>query len=261
MASKPKILCLHGFGESGELLRIRSRNFHRVLEDHTDLVYLDGHLDIANLHLTAADLDRDNSTHVDFKNLAWWWSRKSKTVEYRGLEQSLEQVGRVLNEQGPFDGILGFSQGACLAIIIAALLGGRAEHGPGFGIEVTHPPIKFLVLAGAFLLSEPGYKYLYAEKINVPSFHMSGEYDTVIPRDEARAASSIFESPVLFDFVGGHFIPQTPQCASAMAAFVAPFVPGVLGDSADDSVADAAADTDAADSASPEQQILQDVSA
>ncbi|KAJ1662229.1 hypothetical protein IW140_006093 [Coemansia sp. RSA 1813] len=253
--SKPKILCLHGFGESGELFRIRSRNFRRIVEDHAELVYLDAHLDIANLHLTAADLDKDNSMHKDFTNLAWWWARKSKTTEYRGLEKAFAQVGKVLNEQGPFDGILGFSQGACLGIIISALLDSRAKDGSGFGIEVNHPPIKFMVLAGAFLLSEPNYQYLYATKLNIPSFHMSGEYDTVITREEAHAANRIFENPVVFDFVGGHYIPQTPQCNRAMTSFVAPFIPGVqpLQDSSDV--------TPSSDTSSPERQLVQDVSA
>ncbi|KAJ2555795.1 Family of serine hydrolases 3 [Coemansia sp. RSA 1933] len=226
--SKPKILCLHGFGESGELFKIRSRNFRRIVEDHAELVYLDGHLDIANLHLTAADLDRDNSIHTDFTNLAWWWARKSKTTEYRGMEKAFLQIGKVLNEQGPFDGILAFSQGACLGIIISALLDGRSRDGGSeFGIEVNHPPIKFMVLAGAFLINDPGYQFLYSKKLNIPSFHMSGEYDTVISRSEAHAANNVFVDPVVFDFVGGHYIPQTPQCNRAMAEFVAPFIPGV----------------------------------
>ncbi|KAJ1907867.1 hypothetical protein LPJ81_000479 [Coemansia sp. IMI 209127] len=261
--TKPKILCLHGFGESADLFKIRSRNFRRIVEEHAELVYVDGHLDIANLHLTAADLDKDNSMHTDFTNLAWWWARKSKTTEYRGLEKALRQMGEILNEQGPFDGILGFSQGGCLGIIVSALLAGRTQSdGLGFGMEVNHPPIKFMVLAGPFLLNDPRYQYLYSEKLNIPSFHMSGEYDTVITREEAHASSDVFVDPVVFDFVGGHYIPQTPQCNRAMASFVAPFIPGVQADIAQPSqgVVDVAV-APSSNASSPEGQLVEGASA
>lgn len=39
----------------------------------------------------------------------------------RGLEEALETVAQALNKLGPFDGILGFSQGAALAALVCAL--------------------------------------------------------------------------------------------------------------------------------------------
>ncbi|KAJ1987017.1 hypothetical protein GGI25_005260 [Coemansia spiralis] len=224
--SRPKILCLHGFGESAELFQIRSRNFRKIVEEHADLVYLDGHIDIATLHLTASDISKE-AVKGDFKNYAWWWARKGKTFEMRGYEKTMKIIGNVLNEQGPFDGILGFSQGACLGIVISALLDGRDQDGPGFGIEVNHPPLKFMVLAGAFLLDDPRYQFLYSKKLNIPSLHMSGEYDTVIDPVDTHKANKLFESPVIFDFVGGHFIPLSPQCTRVMKKFLAQFIPGV----------------------------------
>ena len=36
----------------------------------------------------------------------------------RGLEEALGTVAQALNKLGPFDGILGFSQGAALAALV-----------------------------------------------------------------------------------------------------------------------------------------------
>ncbi|KAJ2334666.1 hypothetical protein GGI00_001745 [Coemansia sp. RSA 2681] len=138
----------------------------------------------------------------------------------------MEFIGKVLNEQGPFDGILGFSQGGSLAVIIAALLEGR--EGPSFGIEVSHPPIKFVVLAGAFKAEAPQYQYIYDKPLaNTPSLHMMGTYDTVVGIEKPRQVLKMFEDPVVFEFDGGHFIPQTPKCIRTMTEFLVPHVPGL----------------------------------
>ncbi|KAJ1845654.1 hypothetical protein LPJ73_004780, partial [Coemansia sp. RSA 2703] len=68
---KPKILCLHGFGESAEILKVRSRKIRALLEDRAEMVYLDGPLDVGNLRFTAEDFVKPPEN--PFTNLAWWW--------------------------------------------------------------------------------------------------------------------------------------------------------------------------------------------
>ncbi|KAJ2779668.1 Ovarian cancer-associated protein 2 [Coemansia javaensis] len=221
---KPKILCLHGFGESAELFRIRSRNLVALVGDKAELVYPDAPIDVGALHMTASEL-AGGAKLTGFVNLSWWWLRRGRTYEARGLGESLAFIGRLLNEQGPFDGIVGFSQGAALAVLVAALLEGRA--GPLTMGEVSHPPIKFLMLAGAFQLEMPIYDYVYAEQFSIPSLHFRGVYDTVVSSERSLKLQNCFVDPAVFEFVGGHFIPQSPACARAMRAFLAPFIPGL----------------------------------
>ncbi|KAJ2353305.1 Ovarian cancer-associated protein 2 [Coemansia erecta] len=224
--TKPRILCLHGFGESAELFKIRSRNFRAVVGDNADLVYVDGPIDIGSLHMTTGDLV-DPEIASEFTNLGWWWMRRGRSFEARGIGKSLDLLGRVLAEQGPFDGILGFSQGAAMAIIICALLAGRANDGPLSLGNIDHPQIKFLVLAGAFQLEVPEYNYLYEQPFAVPSLHIIGTYDTVVEPERSQLVQSYFNSPDIFEFVGGHFIPQSPKCARVMRAFLAQFIPAL----------------------------------
>jgi hypothetical protein len=40
---------------------------------------------------------------------AWWFLKDGE--RYEGEKVSFEYIGKVLDEQGPFDGLLGFSQG------------------------------------------------------------------------------------------------------------------------------------------------------
>ncbi|KAJ2146568.1 Ovarian cancer-associated protein 2, partial [Coemansia sp. RSA 564] len=124
--TKPKILCLHGFGENAELFKIRSRNFRAVVGDTADLVFLDGPVDIGSLHMTTGGLV-DASIAREFTNLGWWWMRRGRSFEARGIGKTMDLISKVLTEQGPFDGILGFSQGASLAIVISALLANPSD--------------------------------------------------------------------------------------------------------------------------------------
>ncbi|KAJ1821231.1 hypothetical protein LPJ60_002746 [Coemansia sp. RSA 2675] len=224
--SRPKILCLHGFGESADLFKIRSRNFRSIVGEHAELVYPDAPIDVGSLRDALED-SSESSGNQDFVNLSWWWTRRGgKTIELRGFTKTMEYIGKILNEQGPFDGILGFSQGGCLAVVIAALLEGR--DGPAFGIEVNHPPIKFLVVAGAFETEAPQYQYIYDKPLaNTPSMHMMGTYDTVVGIAKPRQLLKMFENPVVFEFDGGHFIPQTPKCVRTMTEFLVPHIPGL----------------------------------
>eukprot|EP01066_Platyproteum_vivax_P014079 Platyproteum_vivax@DN6335_c0_g1_i1.p1 len=50
-----------------------------------------------------------------------WWFMDETTKVYKRVEDTLERVADMLELQGPFDGILGFSQGGNLANIVSAL--------------------------------------------------------------------------------------------------------------------------------------------
>ncbi|KAJ2721478.1 Ovarian cancer-associated protein 2 [Coemansia sp. Benny D115] len=221
--AKPKILCLHGFAESGDIFRIRSRNIRALLEPHAELVYLDGPVDVGSLRFTSEEIADPQPS--EFVNLAWWWKRGGKNIELRGLGQSLQLIQDQIKEQGPFQGILGFSQGASLATIVAALLQGTRV--PGLPEDLGQGPLDFVILSGAFCVETPEHQLLYQTPIRTPSLHIMGEYDTVVGIDLSRKLASAFVDPKLFEFRGGHFIPLTAQCVKAVEEFVSPFVPGL----------------------------------
>lgn len=59
---------------------------------------------------------------------AWW--HKSDT-EGTGIDASIEIVKEAVLNNGPFDGILGFSQGAALLGVISAYINSKGETGVG----------------------------------------------------------------------------------------------------------------------------------
>ncbi|KAI9656983.1 MAG: hypothetical protein M1831_004531 [Alyxoria varia] len=53
-----------------------------------------------------------------------WWIRRGEAepFTYEGMETGFETVAEVLKNDGPFDGVMGFSQGGALAGMVASLL-------------------------------------------------------------------------------------------------------------------------------------------
>lgn len=133
-----RILMLHGFTQSGPLFHAKTRALEKHLQKsfplHTvTLTYPTGPLRLDTTDTPNSDPSKQggpDNDEDDKPEMYGWW-RRSEAVEppeYMGFERGLETVAKVLSEQGPFDGVIGFSQGAAFAAMLASLLEpGRRE--------------------------------------------------------------------------------------------------------------------------------------
>jgi predicted esterase len=133
----------------------------------------------------------------------------------RGLEEALETVAQALNKLGPFDGILGFSQGAALAALVCAL---------GQGGDPRFPLPRFVILVSGFCprglgLMEP----IMQGPLSLPSLHVFGDTDGVIPSQESMQLCSRFDGAVTLTHSGGHFIPAAAPQRQAYLKFLDQF--------------------------------------
>ena len=102
-------------------------------------------------------------------------------LQYEGLERSLEFVEEVWRTKGPFDGIVGFSQGATFTGLLAATGRWKAEGRscPDAGIRV--------LLQSLSLVCKPERRKqrLYTEASGrwawISRLHIVGETDRAIP--------------------------------------------------------------------------------
>merc|ERR1712178_347464 len=66
-----------------------------------------------------------------------WWrghivGKLDRVYEHNGIEESVQMLAQLWKEEGPFDGIMGFSQGGAMATIIAR---GVMAQDPRLGSE------------------------------------------------------------------------------------------------------------------------------
>ena len=121
---KMKVLCLHGYAQCGAVLRDRSGGFRKPLKKSMhDFFYPDGPHDCTAQGEDAAEAAAALSRRA-------WWRASSKSDVYEGWDMAKSEL-LALWDQENFDGVLGFSQGAAAAAMIAA------ERRPSFAILVS----------------------------------------------------------------------------------------------------------------------------
>ncbi|KAK4663867.1 uncharacterized protein QC763_502100 [Podospora pseudopauciseta] len=97
-----RVLCLHGVGSSGKMLETQLRPFLKAVDPSFDFVFVDGPFPCERGPGMAA-FDGPFFSH---------------TAGYspEQMIEAHEHLDRTIDDLGPFDGILGFSQGGALAL-------------------------------------------------------------------------------------------------------------------------------------------------
>jgi fermentation-respiration switch protein FrsA (DUF1100 family) len=133
-----------------------------------------------------------------------WWHEG-----FRGWDRTRDWVIDLVGVQ-QFDGVFGFSQGAALTGLLAAI----RDSDPA--------PISFdlAIMVGGFTSTLPQHTHLFARKLTVPSLHVMGRADGVIPMRNSLLLAERFEDPVIIEHGGGHVIPDDPGITSRIADFV-----------------------------------------
>jgi fermentation-respiration switch protein FrsA (DUF1100 family) len=136
---------------------------------------------------------------------------------YEGWARTRDAIVSAFETQGPFDGVLGFSQGAALA---ALLVGLRAPDG---GATAKQPlRFDFAIVVSGFACNDRELARLYerSDAYDLPSLHVIGREDAVVPSGESRRLASRFRAPVVLEHGGGHVVPAAPDVVARVRAFV-----------------------------------------
>ncbi|XP_017254171.1 uncharacterized protein LOC135146698 [Daucus carota subsp. sativus] len=191
---KPKFLCLHGFRTSGHILKTQLHKWPEFVLEKLDLVFPDAPYPGAGKSGVEGIFDPPYYE---------WYQASKEFTEYTNFNECLEYIQEFMIKHGPFDGLLGFSQGAILS---AALPGLQAK-----GLALTKvPKIKFLIIiSGAKLKNETFSKKAFADTIALPSLHILGDTDFLKPHGITLLDS--FVDPVVINHPKGHTIPRLDE--------------------------------------------------
>lgn len=256
---------LHGYTQSGPFFHAKTKALEKSLQkafpaapQSGSLKAFPGGIELiyptAPIHLDASDIpgfDVDGASGSLRSESYGWWRRKGdgEPYTYEGMEQGLSTIAETLQEQGPIDGVLGFSQGGAAAGMTASLLeSGRREafeahqqnggmrypdsftKDTGYIEEAIHPPMRFAVSYSGFGAStHPLYQAYYKPKISTPMCHFIGSADTVVDESRSlRLVGACIAGRGRADGVqrviyhpGGHFLPSSQkQYVAALVAFI-----------------------------------------
>jgi len=261
---------LHGFTQSGPLFHAKTR----ALEKNLQKAFPAGialHYPTAPIRLAPADIPfavpqssgekeggegGDGEQEMD----AWaWWRRKGEgePYVYEGIEEGFGRIAEVLKAEGPFDGVVGFSQGGAMAAMVASLLEpGRKEafekryevgglkYPESFIADggYIHPQLKFAVSYSGFApIGVDTYRGFYEPKIATPMLHFLGTLDATVEEKRSLAlvdACEKSEGRVVYH-PGGHFVPSSQKAyVSALIGFIREVLHSTEGKKEEESVED-----------------------
>ncbi|XP_074625671.1 esterase OVCA2-like isoform X1 [Acropora palmata] len=211
MADSLKILVLHGYRQSAQTCKEKLGAFRKGLKK----------LPLEFVYITAPNkIPCNDGGVVEGSNeYGWWFSTEDDTYDpltptdvTKGFGESLEVVKTTFNDKGPFDGVLGFSQGACFLSILCALR------------EQGDLQFKFAILVAGFKSRSTSHGVYYSTQIKFPTLHVFGDTDKVIPKENSEVLLQHYSSTTILNHPGGHFIPtQAPQ-RKVYAEFLQQFI-------------------------------------
>ncbi|WRX08929.1 Serine hydrolase FSH - like 1 [Theobroma cacao] len=163
---KPRILCLHGFRTSAEILKKLVLRWPATVLEKLDLVFLDGPYPAQGKSAVEGFFDPPYYE---------WFQANQDYTEYTNFEECLAFIEDYIIKNGPFDGLMGFSQGAVLS---AALPGMQRD-----GVALTKEP----------------------------SLEDQSEMDTTNTKPESTALLESFVDPFVINHPKGHTVPKLDE--------------------------------------------------
>ncbi|XP_055538560.1 esterase AAEL000016 [Wyeomyia smithii] len=195
--SKLKILALHGYRQNGDSLKSKLGSFRKFISKYAELVF------VTAPHIAPPLPDSDPGTESDPAQRSWWFNKDDGTFKGTnkngpavGFEESLKLVEKTWKAE-QCCGLLGFSQGACFAGLLCDL--------SARGMTCIKP--EFAVLSSGFRSGSLVHLNYYENKVQIPSLHIFGESDEIIPKGLSIALAETFVDPQILVHPGGHFLP------------------------------------------------------
>ncbi|EDW83180.1 uncharacterized protein Dwil_GK22454 [Drosophila willistoni] len=199
ITEKVRVLCLHGYRQDADAFKSKIGSFRKFASKYADFVFITAPHVAPPLEANAEPVQEQRS----------WWANKddgtfkgtNKGGPAFGYQESLRLVEDVWKTQGPFQGLLGFSQGACFVGLICGL----AKK------KLTSIRPEFAVLASGFISGSLVHMSAYEERISIPALHVYGLTDEIIPKEMSQALANHFKNVDILEHDGGHYFPAKAQ--------------------------------------------------
>lgn len=214
MAAKLRVLCVHGYRQNDQMFREKTGAFRKLVKGIVDFVF------VAAPHVVPEpeNLARD----ARMQERGWWFSRADQSYNAAdatdiclGYEDSLDVLEAYFEREGPFDGMLSFSQGASLVSLLAA---GRLKD-PSSKVK-----FRFAILVSGFKSALKAHQNTYTTAIACPSLHIFGDSDSVIPAHLSVDLAEAFENAQIFRHSGGHYVLASAELKTTLIDFLKPFM-------------------------------------
>lgn len=210
-----KVLCLHGFLQNGKVFSEKSSGIRKLLKkSNIQLDYIDGPTILEKKDLPFEIDDTKWQEILDASlNKAWFYHDDiSKNLD---LTEAIKTVVNHIKENGPYDGILGFSQGAAVSTIIANTIKQLIPEHDYFKFSITFSGYSFtepkpdneneLQITEKFQSS-----FKVPEDLSTKCIFVYGLGDQAVPAVRSKYLAGLYPEHIkkVFEHEGGHMVPN-----------------------------------------------------
>ncbi|KAF0710158.1 Aste57867_5609 [Aphanomyces stellatus] len=190
-----RVLCLHGFRTNMSVMQVQTVGLQQAFDkSEIDFTYLNApHAASGPAYDDVVDFFGADGPYFE------WWRVSEDNSTYRGWKDSVESLEASIRRLGPFDIIVGFSQGATMATLLTAHYQAKGRH----------PPYKAVILVCGLAPIDgmpPGLL-----EVNIPSFHILGESDPVVDAGQALVGMYSSTARHVVTHPDGHKFPMFPH--------------------------------------------------
>ncbi|KAN0064651.1 hypothetical protein ACQY0O_002281 [Thecaphora frezii] len=227
---KLKILMAHGYTSNSFMFSKRSGAIRRACRDVADFTFINGPLlvqpitDVSPNDLDAPETSQaitiDHNTPLEEQPRAWW--RTNDHGEYVDWDVTVDYLNQVLANDGPFDAVWGFSQGGCLAGLLAAAFE-HPEAVPGLKLPTNQGPFRFAIATSGFRSRDPVHQALFQQPIQTPVLHVLGRADHIVDLERSQTLVDVCANSRVELHDGGHALPSQAPWRNFFRDFIATF--------------------------------------
>ncbi|EGO26332.1 hypothetical protein SERLADRAFT_436148 [Serpula lacrymans var. lacrymans S7.9] len=180
---RPKVLVLHGQAQNAIYFSKKLKNLRELCKEQYELVFIDGPFKLHPVSTNSEPFPAHGPAQ-DREFRAWWGVDMASKILTYGLEECLMMLKEVLMGNH-FAGVLGFSQGATTALLLAALLEKPSLY-PSFSHngQAPHPPFQFCISISPAIPTHPLIRHVMSLPYSTATLHLSGKTDVVVDNAE-----------------------------------------------------------------------------
>ncbi|PWN30308.1 hypothetical protein BDZ90DRAFT_229328 [Jaminaea rosea] len=231
MPPKLRILAFHGYTSNSFILHRRLGSVRKACRDVADIVTLNGPLLVQpisrSLDAPEGEDEVTEATPIEEQPRAWWKSTDE------GSYKDVEKTWKLLSEElakldGPVDGVIGFSQGACLAGLLAAAFESPSLL-PALKLPEGQGPLKFAIAISGFRSRDPEHQPLWKDEqggIETPLLHILGKADQIVDEERSMTLVHAAKNSRVEHHAGGHVVPSQAPWRNFMRDYIASFQEG-----------------------------------
>jgi predicted esterase len=210
--AKIRLLVLHGFCDSAQNREHHMRSLIRSMKD-IEFCFINSPFLFVDHGFVAAPEMISNEQRYQWMSYRPEWSVAD--YSYDTLSDSITHVIDYIHRKGPFDGLLGFSQGA---IVCAAAL-----------LNIPHCPslpdcVRFAILVGCPAINDSTLKSaleMAHQHKQLPTLHISGMNDTLVTSTMSKTIFNYFNNSQaeFYTHKGGHYCPSDAEFRQKLREF------------------------------------------